>query len=63
MTETTFESALAARTNDMLDACTRCGKCVEICPVTAPAGVDTAADSVISGIIDILRGGDGRAAA
>ncbi|MFI4960437.1 MAG: 4Fe-4S binding protein [Hyphomicrobiales bacterium] len=34
MTETAFESALAARTAQMLDACTRCGKCVEICPMT-----------------------------
>ena len=35
MTETAFESALAARTNDMLDACTRCGKCVNVCPTGA----------------------------
>jgi Fe-S oxidoreductase len=65
MTETTFESALAARTNDMLDACTRCGKCVEICPVTGPAGVgdDAAPAGVISGVIDLLRGGEGTAAA
>ena len=37
MTETAFEAALAARTAEMLDACTRCGKCVEICPM-ADAG-------------------------
>ena len=30
----TFESALQARVDDMVDACTRCGKCVEVCPVT-----------------------------
>ena len=60
MTETAFESALAARTNDMLDACTRCGKCVEICPVTAPAGVgDATPTAVISGMLDIVRFGDG----
>ena len=60
MTETAFESALAARTNDMLDACTRCGKCVEICPVTAPAGVgDATPKAVISGVLDIVRFGDG----
>ena len=63
MTQTAFEAALSARTAEMLDACTRCGKCVEICPVTAPAGVDAASGSVMSGIIDILRGGDGGAAA
>ena len=58
MPESAFETALAARTSDMLDACTRCGKCVEICPMTGPAGVGAAAPKdVISGVIDILRGG------
>jgi Fe-S oxidoreductase len=47
----------------MIDACTRCGKCVEVCPVTGPAGVgDAAAEPVIGGVIDILRGGAGSAA-
>jgi Fe-S oxidoreductase len=60
MIETAFETALGARTSEMLDACTRCGKCVEICPVTAPAGVgDAAPQAVISGVLDILRGGEG----
>ena len=63
MTETAFEAALAARTDEMADACTRCGKCVEVCPVTGPAGVgDAAPQDVIGGVIDILRGGE-RAAA
>jgi heterodisulfide reductase subunit D len=35
----TFESALQARVDTMIDACTRCGKCVEVCPVTAAAGL------------------------
>jgi heterodisulfide reductase subunit D len=60
----TFESALSLRTEEMIDACTRCGKCVEICPVTAPAGVGAAApQEVIAGIIDILRAGEGSPAA
>jgi heterodisulfide reductase subunit D len=64
MTETAFETALAVRTAEMLAACTRCGKCVEICPVAKPAGVgDTAPKSVIGGVFDILRFGDGPAAA
>ena len=64
MTETAFESALAARTAEMLDACTQCGKCVEICPVTGPAGVgDAAPKAVIAGIFDIVRMGEGPAAA
>ena len=34
-----FEDALSGRVAEMLDACTRCGKCVEACPVKTPAGV------------------------
>jgi Fe-S oxidoreductase len=59
----TFEAALAERVESMLDACTRCGKCVEACPITDPAGVADAPNVVISGVIDILRGADGTAAA
>src|SRR6267143_911090 len=86
----TFETALSARVAAMADACTRCGKCVEVCPVTGPGGVNAALASeasgqrgnssevrapdtrpepgssaraalvaVISGVIDILRTGDG----
>ena len=63
MTETAFEAALAARTADMLDACTRCGKCVEVCPMAKPAGVgDATSESVISGVLDIVRTGEGPAA-
>ena len=63
MTETAFEAALTARTADMLDACTRCGKCVEVCPVAKPAGVgDATPESVISGVLDIVRTGQGPAA-
>jgi heterodisulfide reductase subunit D len=63
----TFESALQARVDSMIDACTRCGKCVEACPVTAAAGLEAAARDnpagVIGGVIDILRGSEGTAAA
>ena len=60
MTQTAFEVALTERTSEMLDACTKCGKCVEICPVTAPAGVgDATPKAVISGVLDIVRFGDG----
>src|SRR2546430_5401921 len=55
----TFETALSARVAAMADACTRCGKCVEVCPVTGPGGVDAEPRAVIAGIIDILRTGDG----
>ncbi|MGB7255048.1 MAG: (Fe-S)-binding protein [Xanthobacteraceae bacterium] len=63
----TFESALQSRVDTMIDVCTRCGKCVEACPVTGAAGLETAARDnpvgVIGGVIDILRGGEGSDAA
>ena len=62
MPELTFEAALAARTQEMADACTRCGKCVEVCPMTGPARVDGAPADVIAGVFDIVQTGDGPAA-
>jgi heterodisulfide reductase subunit D len=59
----TFEAALTARVETMIDACTRCGKCVEACPITEPAGVGDDPPAVIGGVIDILRGAQGTAAA
>src|SRR5437588_704033 len=55
----TFETALASRVEAMADACTRCGKCVEVCPVTGAGGVDADPVAVITGVLDILRTGDG----
>jgi len=55
----TFETALSDRVQAMADACTRCGKCVEVCPVTGPGGVKAEPVEVIRGIIDILKTGDG----
>ena len=55
----TFETALSARVAAMADACTRCGKCVEVCPVTGAGGVDAEPRAVIAGVIDILRTGGG----
>src|SRR4249920_3688195 len=60
MCETAFELALAARTAEMLEACTRCGKCVEVCPMAQPSGVgDAAPESVITGVLEIIRTGEG----
>ena len=60
MSEISFETALGDRVEDMLDACTRCGKCVEVCPSVAPAGIAGALSSeIISGILDIVRTGEG----
>jgi heterodisulfide reductase subunit D len=60
MTDVSFETALASRIDEMLDICTRCGKCVEACPTVTPAGIaDAKPQDVISGVIDILRTGQG----
>ena len=59
----TFETALQARVDGMVDACTRCGKCVEVCPVTGPGGVTAEPRDVIDGVIDILRLGEGNESA
>jgi ferredoxin len=62
-----FESALQGRVDAMIDACTRCGKCVEVCPATEPAGLSAEQlqnpAEVIGGVIDLLRGGAGSDAA
>jgi heterodisulfide reductase subunit D len=60
MSDISFEAALGECVDDMLDACTRCGKCVEVCPSVTPAGVaDASPTDVISGILDIVRMGEG----
>ena len=60
MSEISFETALGARVEEMLDACTRCGKCVEVCPSVRPAGItDASSSDIISGILDIVRTAEG----
>jgi Fe-S oxidoreductase len=63
----TFEAALDARAHTMADACTRCGKCVEVCPVTEPGGLSAEElknpAAVIGGVVDIVRTGKGNDAA
>jgi len=59
-----FEVALQARVGDMLDACTRCGKCFEACPITGAAGIANAdPKATIAGVLDIVRTGNGPDAA
>ena len=66
MTES-FELALRGRVDAMVDACTGCGKCVEVCPAAEPAGLSTEQrqnpGEVIGGVIDLLRAGAGNDAA
>src|SRR6202008_1831558 len=55
-----FEAALGERVDRMLDACTRCGKCVEVCPSVAPAGIsDTKPEEIIGGVRELVRAGSG----
>ena len=59
-----FAGSLAERSADVLDACTRCGKCVEVCPMVEPAGLDASkAREIVSGVLDLLAGGEGTQAA
>lgn len=55
----TYQTALSERVDEMINACTRCGKCVEACPITGAAGMSAAPESVISGVLDLVRTGDG----
>jgi len=60
MTDLSFEAALNERVSDMLEACVKCGKCVEVCPSVAPANIaDAASVDVITGVIDLIRSGEG----
>jgi heterodisulfide reductase subunit D len=55
-----FETALSSRVDDMLDACTKCGKCFEACPITGAAGIaDANPQTTIAGVLDIVRTGSG----
>jgi Fe-S oxidoreductase len=60
MNDRTFETALGERVEDMLEACTRCGKCVEVCPSVKPAGIaDARPEDIITGVLDLVRSGTG----
>jgi len=53
-----FIVTLDVRISEILDRCTRCGKCVEVCPTAGPAGIDTREPTaIVTEVLDILRGG------
>jgi heterodisulfide reductase subunit D len=55
-----FQSALQTRVDEMLEACTKCGKCFEACPITTAAGIaDADPQATIAGVLDVVRTGDG----
>src|SRR5690606_30592125 len=57
---TAFMDALDAQMRDLSDACTRCGKGAEACPMVPPAGLDQAnGPAIVGGILDFLAGGEG----
>jgi Fe-S oxidoreductase len=59
-----FLDTLRGQVDQILNACTRCGKCVEACPMVEPAGLDPADGVVIAdGVLDLLAGGGGTKAA
>ena len=59
-----FFAALDMRRAGILDACTKCGECVRVCPMPGPAGLDVSdAEAVASGVIDLIRTGEGPDAA
>ncbi|MGH7308583.1 MAG: 4Fe-4S binding protein, partial [Candidatus Rokuibacteriota bacterium] len=55
--EAAFVASLEARVAQILDTCSRCGRCVEVCPTAGPAGVDVRdPGAVVAEVLDILRG-------
>jgi heterodisulfide reductase subunit D len=55
-----FTESLALRRDDILDRCTKCGRCVEACPMPGPAGIDTGdSGAIAAGVLDIIRTGSG----
>jgi Fe-S oxidoreductase len=53
-----------ARGEAIAEACTRCGACFRACPMVAPAGLGEAdPEETAAGIIDLITGGAGSAAA
>ena len=58
MTMPTFADALEIRARDVLDSCTACGKCFEVCPMTGPAGLDGNEAGAVTNAVRALIAGE-----
>ena len=55
--EATFVAGLDGRVRDILDRCSACGRCVDVCPTAEPGGVDkTDSPAIVRDVLAILRG-------
>jgi Fe-S oxidoreductase len=64
MVQITQAQFLADQTALVLDRCTACGRCVEVCPMWPHSNArDTPAPEVARGIVSLLRSGEPTAAA
>src|SRR5262245_54323129 len=55
--EAAFVTSLDARAREIVERCSRCGRCVEVCPTAGPAGVDRSdPESVVSQVLELLQG-------
>ena len=62
--ETAFVASLEARASEIVEQCSRCGRCVEVCPTAGPAGVERSdPPAVVAQVLDLLRGGGDPASA
>lgn len=51
-----FLASLEARARAIVEACTHCARCVEVCPTAGPAGIDRRDPrAVVDQVLDILR--------
>jgi Fe-S oxidoreductase len=61
MSQAVIQAYLEEETREILDKCTTCGKCVEVCPMLPYGDLQGAnPQHVVGGILDILRGGQGQ---
>ena len=58
MSATSLKDYMDDAAAGIVDACTRCGACVEVCPVVPHAGLAEAEPAaVVAGVLDVLRDG------